>query len=154
MPTVSDFRENLMKVDVKSLTKAIVTKPSVQTQIVDLNREDQIAIKGIDSKGQPLFTYAAATQSIYDANPPMDLGGMFKEFKTPFNLFWTGRSYYGFKAYIKGDKLYITTNSRGRKLLMMNGGDEIFGLTPENAIIANWEIIAPELNEHFRQQLL
>ena len=154
MPTVSDFRKNLMKIDVKSLTKAIVSEPGIQVQLVDLNREDQIALGGIDSKGQPLFTYAASTQGIYDANPPMDLGGMFKTWKKPYNLFWTGKSYYAFRAYVKGDSLYITTNPRGRKLLLMNGGDNIFGLTPENALIANWDIIAPKINEAFREQLL
>jgi len=154
MPTVGDFLENLKKVDVKSLTKAVVAEKSVQVRIVDLNREDQIAVGGIDSKGKPLLTYAASTQRFYDANPPNDTGGMFKDYKTPYNLFWTGKSYYGFRAYVKGNKLYITTNPRGRKLLILNGGDEIFGLTDGNAAIANWEIIAPKLNESIRKILI
>ncbi len=152
MPTVSDFLDNLKKVDVKSLTKVIVAEKN--TVIVDLNREDQIFRDGVDSKGQPLFTYGPGTQIIYDSNPPANTEGMFKEWKTPFNLFWTGKSYYGFKAYVKGSKLYITTNSRGRKLLIMNGGAEIFGLTDDNAAIANWKIIAPELNAKIRDHLL
>lgn len=152
MATVSDFRKNLKNVDVESLTKAIINDN--QVVIVDLNREDQIAVRGIDSKGQSLSVYAPRTQSIYDASPPADLGGMFKTWKTAYNMFWTGKSYYGFKAYMKGMKLHITTNSRGRKLLFMNGGPDIFGLTPENADIVNWEIIAPKLNESIKKKLL
>ena len=152
MPTVSDFRENLKKVDVKSLTKAAVDK--TENEIVNLNREDQIFQKGIDSKGRSLFKYAPSTQAIFDSDPPVDTKGENKQRGTNYNLFWSGDSYYSFYAYVKGDKLYITSSQRGRRLLLKHGGDDIFGLTPENAIKANWEIIAPELNEAIRKQLL
>ena len=157
MPTVSDFRENLKKLTeqkVKSLTKAIVSDGIVETKLINLNRHDQIFLKGIDSNGRSLFEYSPATQGIYDRKPPVDTMGENKPFNSPYNLFWSGDSYYSFWAYVKGNKLFITSSQRGRRLLLMHGGPDIFGLTPENAMIANWEIIAPRLNEAIRKELL
>lgn len=152
MPTISDFLENVRKIDVESLIKAVVSEN--QMAIIDLNRHDQIFEKGIDSLGQSLFNYAPATQEFYDKKPPADIMGENKGEDRRFNLFWTGDSYYSFYAYVKGDKLYITTSPRGRKLLIMNGGTEIFGLTNENSDIANWDIIAPKLNAKIKNKLL
>jgi len=152
MPTVSDFLENLKKIDVKSLIKVCVDENEIK--IINLNREDQIFRKGIDSDGRSLFNYSPATQNFYDNEPPVDHKGENKGERDRFNLFWTGDSYYSFYAYVKGDKLYITSSPRGRKLLMLNGGDEIFGLTNENSDIANWDIIAPCLNGKIRNKLL
>jgi hypothetical protein len=151
MPTVSDFRKNLKMVDVKSLTTLVVEQN--QNEIVNLNREDQIFKQGVDSQGRPLPFYSMATQAIYDQDPPADTRGENKPFGESFNLFWSGDSYHSFFAYVKGDKLYITTSPRGRKLLLMNGGEEIFGLTTDNTYKVNWEIIAPKLNEAIRQKL-
>ena len=152
MPTVSDFLSNVQKIDVKSLIKAVVSENEVQ--IINLNREDQIFQKGIDSQGQPLFHYERATQGFFDNNPPVDTRGENKGTNRRFNMFWTGDSYHSFYAYIKGNKLYITTSPRGRKLLIANGGEEIFGLTNKNSEVANWDIIAPKLNEKISNKLL
>lgn len=152
MPTISDFLENVRSVDVKSLVKAIVSRNEIQ--IINLNREDQIFKKGIDSKGRSLFSYELATQGIYDANPPADTRGENKGVNRRYNMFWSGDSYASFYAYVKGDKLYVTTSARGRQLLILHGGTEIFGLTNNNSDIANWDIIAPALNDKIRQQLL
>jgi len=152
MSTVSDLKKRLLKVDIRSLTADIV-KDKEQI-IVDLNREDQIFIKGVDAKGNPLDKYAKSTMKKYHDDPPADMTGMIKDGGETYNLFWTGKSYYGFKAYIRGTNLYITTNSRGRKLLMENGGSSIFGLTPDNQEIVNWDIIAPELIERIRKKIL
>jgi len=152
MPTVSDFLINVKKIDVKSLIKAVVRENEVQ--IINLNREDQIFKKGIDSKGRSLFHYEQATQGFYDDNPPTDNRGENKGTDKRYNLFWTGDSYYSFYAYVKGDKLYITTSPRGRKLLMMHGGKEIFGLTNQNSDVANWDIIAPALNGKIKKLLI
>lgn len=152
MSTVSDLKKRLLKVDVRSLTADIV-KDKEQI-IVDLNREDQIFIDGVDALGRPLDKYANNTQAYYDREPPNDLTGMFKTGGESFNLFWSGKSYYGFKTYIRGNNLYITTNQRGRTLLIENGGSNIFGLTPDNQEVVNWEIIAPELIEQIKKQVL
>jgi len=152
MSTVSDLKKSLMQLDIRSLTEGIIE--SNEQIIVDLNREDQIFIDGIDSRGRSLDTYAKSTQRMYDKDPPADLTGMMKTYRTPLNLFWTGKSYYGFKTYTRGDSLFITTNSRGRKLLIENGGPAIFGLTPDNQEVVNWEIIAPELIEAIRKKIL
>jgi len=152
MPTVSDFLENVKKIDVKSLIEVCVAENEVK--IINLNREDQIFDEGIDSNGQSFFNYAPMTQNFYDEKPPTDHKGENKGENRRFNMFWSGDSYYSFYAYVKGNKLYITTSRRGRKLLMMHGGKEIFGLTNRNSEIANWEIIAPCFNEKVRKQLL
>jgi hypothetical protein len=152
MPTVSDFLNNVRKIDVKSLIKAVVSENEIR--IIDLNREDQIFKKGIDSNGRSLFHYELATQGMFDANEPLDTKGQNKSVSDRYNLFWSGDSYYSFYAYVKGDKLYITTSSRGRRLLQLHGGSEIFGLTNENSEIANWSIIAPALNVKIKNELL
>ena len=152
MPTVSDFLENVKKIDVKSLIKACVSENEIR--IINLNREDQIFKDGIDSNGQSLFNYAPATQNFFDKNPPTEHRGENKGERDRYNLFWSGDSYHSFFAYVKGNKLFITTSPRGRKRLMLHGGQEIFGLTNKNSEIANWDIIAPCLNEKIRKQLL
>jgi len=151
MSTVSDLKKRLEMVNVRSLTADIVK--THEQKIVDLNREDQIFIKGIDALGRSLEKYAQKTQKYYDDSPPSDTTGFIKDAGTPYNLFWTGKSYYGFKTYIRGDKLYITTNARGRKLLLENGSVSIFGLIPENQEVLNWEIIAPDLIEAIKKIL-
>lgn len=152
MPTVSDFRENLKRIDVKSLTKLVVEQN--QNAIVNLNREDQIFKQGIDSTGRSLPFYSPATQTIYDSEPPIDTRGENKGRTMPYNMFWTGDSYHSFYAYMKGNAVYITTSQRGRRLLLLNAGPDVFGLTDANKNILNWQIIAPKLNEAIRQKLL
>ena len=152
MVTVSDFLENLRAIDFKSLTKTIVEDN--QKAIVDLNRRDQIFDRGIDALGNKLPTYAASTQSIFDTKDNGSDMGRHKPKGYSYNLFWTGQSYYGFYAYVKGLNLYITTDTRGRKLLIQNGGENIFGLTLENQNKVNWQIIAPKINEEVRRKLL
>jgi len=152
MPTISDFLNNVQKIDVKSLIKAVVSENEIA--IIDLNRRDQIFEKGIDSLGQSFFTYSQATQGFYDADDPTDGFGSNKGSDKRYNMFWSGDSYQSFYAYVKGNKLFITTSPRGRKLLIMHGGTEIFGLTNRNSDIVNWNIIAPKLNVKIKQQLL
>ena len=149
--TVSDFLANLRSVDIKSLTDTIISEN--QNKIIDLNREDQIFNKGIDATGQKLSTYAPATQSIFDTKEPNDTKGRHKPRGVSYNLFWTGESYRNFRAYRKGFNLFITSNSRGRKLLIENGGENIFGLTKINKDILNWSIIAVKLNDKVRKIL-
>ena len=152
MATVSGFLDKVKNVDVKSLTKAVIQEN--ERQIINLNRKDQIFDKGIDSEGKVLGNYSPSTQAFYDKDDPNDPMGSDKRAYSRFNLFWTGQSYYGFRAYMKGLKMFITTNSRGRKLLIENGGANVFGLTTENDRKVNWEIIAPKLNEKIRKILL
>ena len=152
MVTVSDFLKNLRAIDFKSLTKTIVEEN--EKAIVDLNRRDQIFDKGIDAEGRKLSTYAPSTQSIFDTQDNGSDMGRHKPTGYSYNLFWTGQSYYGFYAYVRGLNLYITTNARGRKLLIQNGGENIFGLTLENQNKVNWQIIAPKINEAVREKLL
>ena len=114
MVTVSDFLKNLRGVDIKSLTKTIIEEE--ERQIVNLNRKEQIFEQGIDSEGKTLGNYSMATQGYYNADDPDDPMGSDKRVGTRYNLFWTGQSYYGFRAYMKGLKLFITTNPRGRRL--------------------------------------
>jgi len=148
MVTVVDFLDNLKMVDVKSITETIISEN--EHEIVDLNRYDQIFVKGIDADGRSLTNYAPATQGIYDSDLPLDLFGENKSTAQTYNMFWTGDSYHAFRAYVKGDKLYITTSPRGRKLLIQNHNDSIFGLVTENQEKVNYEIIAPRLNEKIR----
>lgn len=150
MVTVSDFLKNLRGVDINSLTDTIIKEE--QVKIIDLNREDQIFRKGIDADGKSLPQYKKATQSFYNRNPPSDKKGQDKS--GTFNLFWTGESYKGFKAWREGLMLYVSTNARGVELFKMNGGSDIFGFTTENDKKINWEIIAPKLNEKIRKILL
>ena len=154
--TVSDFLKNLRGVDIESLTDTIIKEN--HDQIVDLNRRDQILNRGVDADGKTLGGYAKSTQSFYDDDVELgivnDFTGADKSYNSSYNLFWTGKSYKGFKAWRDGLMLYITTNARGIKLLIQNGGENIFGLTTKNDNIVNWKIIAPKLNEKIRNKLL
>lgn len=152
MVTVVDFLDNLKKVDVKSITEIIVKEN--EKVIVDLNRYDQIFIKGIDAEGKTLFTYSPFTQAFYDRDNIMDTMGKNKSRFDKYNMFWTGRSYSSFRAFVKGNKLHITADARARKLLIQNSSDSIFGLIDENQEKVNWDIIAPKLNEKIRDILL
>jgi len=149
--TIDDFIHNLNNVDVDKITSDVIKVK--MDDIVDLNREDQIFQRGEDAKGRSLSKYSPRTQKIYNRHPPADLYGGDKAEGRTFNLFWTGTSYKGFKAWSKGRIMYITTNERGQKLLERNSSADIFGLNPENAEIANWEIILPVLNERIQKIL-
>lgn len=153
MVTVVDFLGNLQKVDVKSITETIVKEK--EASIVDLNRYDQIFLQGVDADGKSLYTYSPFTQQFYDNDESiMDRMGENKSRFDRLNMFWTGRSYHSFQAYVRGNSLYITADARARKLLIQNSSDSIFGLTDRNKEIVNWEIIAPELNDRIREMLL
>lgn len=156
MVTVSDFLKNLRGVDINSLTDTIIKEE--QVKIIDLNRRDQILNKGIDSEGKGLGGYAMSTQGYYnddvESGYVTDFTGANKKYNKTYNLFWTGESYKGFKAWREGLMLYVSTNARGIELFKMNGGSDIFGFTTENDKKINWEIIAPKLNEKIRKILL
>jgi len=152
--TVTDFSDNLRKVDVDTLTEEIIVLE--MEEIVDLNREDQIFQRGEDAEGRAIMTYDKSTQKKY--NRDVKSGYVKDEYgedktDTRYNMFWTGRSYKNFKAYKKGRTMYITTDKRGQDLLERNAGRNIFGLNPVNAEIANWRIILPRLNEKIRNIL-
>ena len=152
MVTVVDFLDNLKRVDVGSITASIVKES--EKEIVDLNRYDQIFLKGIDADGNTLLMYSPFTQAFYDRDDILDTMGENKSRFDRYNMFWTGRSYSSFKAYVKGDNLFITADARARKLLIQNSSDAIFGLTDENQDKVNWEIIATKLNGKIRDILL
>jgi len=116
-------------------TDAIILKN--KEKILDLNRENQLFDKGIDSFGK----------MITPAYSPFTVSSK-RIFNLPYNrvtLFQTGAFYNAFD--IMNRKGQITIFSRDSKTtdLQDKYGSEIFGLTNENEKILNYQIIKPEL---------
>ena len=116
-----------------------------ESEILDLNRKDQLFDKGIDRDGDRLGSYTPTTVQIkQQKGQPFD--------RT--TLFDTGDFYNSFKLKIQGfgDKLNIfATDVKTRPLVIKYGA--IFGLTKENQYKLDKEIIKPKLDKWLKAKL-
>jgi len=113
-------------------------------EILDLNRERQLFDKGIDSLGDALRPYARIT--IFEK----------RQRGLPYNrttLFNYGNFYEGFDYLFRSNKLSIFSRDYKSGELQDKYGTSIFGLTPDNERILNYEIVKPELDNFIKKYL-
>jgi hypothetical protein len=115
--------------------RVILKSPGVKSKIIELNTQNQLFLKGIDSKGKKLKSasfsailndevYAAMTIALKEAKAqPTDR----------VTLKDTGDFYESFNVKATDDALIITANTmKEDNDLMEVWGDDIIGLTDEN----------------------
>ena len=144
--TVKDYMDFVANViaNIPNQTERIIKQN--ETTILDLNRQEQLYKKGIDSLGLELKPYAVFTIEIKQMlGQPYD--------RTTLN--YSGSFYDGF--FLKYDKNNFTLefNSTDEKTPELIGKyrENIFGLTRENQRKLNYEIIKPELDKYIKQWL-
>lgn len=141
--TVFDYMQKVKAVRdaIPQETENIIRKR--EQEILDLNRELQLYNKGVDSDGKNLLPYTPTT-IFYKRQK----GEVFNR----TTLLDTGDFYKGFRIKITNGVLSIySTDSKSIDLVEKYGN--IFGLTKENEVIFNNEIIKPDLWEYIREYL-
>lgn len=145
--TIKDYADFVKNVrdNIPNQTDSII-KRNTKT-ILDLNREEQLFKKGIDSEGFSIFPeYALFTVEIKQL-----LGQPYDH----VTLFYSGAFYRSFLLKFDKDNHTLeisATDEKTQKLVRKYGGD-IFGLTYENQFVLNQKIILPELLKYITQWL-
>jgi len=144
MTSLEELAKKVIKLDEGDIFKTIFSSAKVQQKIIQLNTEDQLFFKGIDSKGASLGEYTPFTVEI-----KQDKGQRFEN----VTLRDTGDFYASFR--IRATKKYYEINANAQKEdtnLFEQYGIDILGLTDENAAKLK-EIILPEFNRIARGRL-
>lgn len=142
--TVFDYMQAVQQVinAIPKETERIVKEKS--EKIIDLNRDDQLYDKGINSDGGLLKPYSPTTI-------------LFKKQEGKIynhtTLFQEGNFYKGFKLKINYPTISIYSTDVKSSDLMDKYGTNIFGLITENQKKVNYEIIQPELNAYIKKYL-
>lgn len=143
--TAFDLIQKMEKViaDIPKETERIVKDN--EKEILDLNREEQLYKKGIDSDGKRLKPYKPFTVSIkrakgeiFNRTTLLDTGDFYKGFKIKFNGFSNPFNIY-------------STDSKSSELVEKYGN--IFGLTKENEKYLNNELIKDELQKFINRNI-
>lgn len=144
--TVRDYIEKAKRVQSQIGNEIDDIMRSLEDEILDLNREEQIFKKGIDIDGQLLGKYRR--------NLNGNTRGYPKEAGSPFNFFDTGALFSGFNLLSEGNKnKVIIENTDSKAKLLATKYGEFVGLTKENQYKLNYEIIYPELMKFIKQYL-
>jgi hypothetical protein len=144
--TVSDYLEKVMRVQSQIGNEVDDIVRSKEEEILNLNREDQLFDKGIDTNGLLLGQYAKTLNGSTRGYP--------KTQGDPFNFYDTGSLFSNFSLLSKGnDNKVVIENSDSKVGLLTKQYGEFIGLTEENKYKLNYEIIYPELMDFIKQYL-
>lgn len=112
--------------------------------IIDMNVEDQLFKRGIDSTGNQLPSYAPITIHIKQAKgQPTDRMTLRDE----------GDFHSRFRIERTADGLRILSEDYKTEMLVRNYGEEIFGLTEENLQTFIEDCVYPQLKKIINEQL-
>jgi hypothetical protein len=142
--TVSDYLEKVMRVQSQIGNEVDDIVRSKEEEILNLNREDQLFDKGIDTNGLLLGQYARTLNGSTRGYP--------KKQGDPFNFYDTGSLFSSFSL-LSSDNKVIIENSDSKVGLLNRQYGEFIGLTEENQYKLNYEIIYPELMDFIKQYL-
>jgi len=137
---VSQYIDNLQLVirNVSNRVEEIID--ANKSQIIDLNTDDQLYDKGIDSLGNRLQEYAYFT---------IEIKTLLGQPRDRTTLFYSGKFHQGFTYIYNSEKFELeiySTDEKSSKLVAKYGRD-IFGLTTSNKLYLNNNIIKPKLDE-------
>ena len=65
---IKKLGNNMVKLSTNMLISEIISEPSIQAQIIDLN-QDQMLIKGVDAEGDSLGNYSKTSIEVYGKRP-------------------------------------------------------------------------------------
>lgn len=120
-------------------------------KILDLNRLDQLN-KGRNNDGNLIGRYSKATESIGIFLKLMGQNITIKREGDPFDFKQTGEFFRGFELDYGGGIIDIFSTDSKTPLLEAKYR-KLFGLTPENQVILNYEILKPELAAFIKRTL-
>lgn len=126
---------NFKKLDEEKLMHAVFQNTSLQQDILDLNRQDQLFDYGITADGKSLGKYSAATiQGTANFKGKIELGLPYDH----ITLFDTGAFYATFKFKNQKQNFVITANTLKPDVDLLTYGN-ILGLTTKNTmVVAGW----------------
>lgn len=141
---VSDYLANLKTaIDNIGGQESLIVNQNKE-QILDYNRQDQLYKQGIDSKGKKLKPYAFFTIQIKQLiGQPFD--------RT--TLFYSGRFYNRFNFVFLKRTINIFSSDSKTTDLEKKYGKDIFGLTKDNKIKMETEVIKPKLDQWLKKYL-
>lgn len=134
--------DELRKIDLLRLTEeqVLITKE----ELLDLNTDEQLFLKGVDSKGESLGTYTAFTKRAKQAkNQPSNRVTLKDE----------GDFYRGFTLEGKRFPFSIDSTDEKRDKLVDKYGEDIFGITPDNTSKYAKETLLPNLQDALNEEL-
>jgi hypothetical protein len=144
--TVSDYLEKVMRVQSQIGNEVDDIVRSKEEEILNLNREDQLFDKGIDTNGLLLGQYARTLNGSTRGYP--------KTQGDPFNFYDTGSLFSNFSLLSSAnDNKVVIENSDSKVSLLTKQYGEFVGLTEENKYKLNYEIIYPGLMAFIKQYL-
>ena len=138
--TVFDYiqKVELVKSNLPKKTAEIINNN--KTKILDLNRENQLYEKGIDSDGNKLLGckpitifYKKQKGEVYNRTTLLDTGDFYK----------------GFDLLLRNNTISIFSRDSKQSELVDKYGN-IFGLIKDNQTILNYDILLPELQAYFK----
>lgn len=134
---------NFIKLDEDKMLNKVLSVSSLQQDILDLNREDQLYDKGITSDNKELGEYSNATiQGTSNFEGKISKGQPYSH----ITLKDTGAFYESFKFRNTNDGIIISANTMKPDVDLMTYGN-ILGLTNQNkSVVAQW-IKAPFIKE-------
>ncbi len=118
------YANSFKSIDVKAIVIAIVK--DLSEVILDINRGEQLYLKGELSDGSFLDSYTSTTIAYKVATPGVD-----KRIEN-MTLKSTGGFYDGFKLMVTNDEIIITSTDEKTSELTGRYSKNIFGLTDEN----------------------
>ena len=138
--TVFDYikKVELVKSNLPKKTAEIIDNN--KSKILDLNRENQLYEKGIDSDGNKLLGYKPITifykkqkGEVYNRTTLLDTEDFYK----------------GFDLLLRNNTISIFSRDSKQSDLVDKYGN-IFGLIKDNQTILNYDILLPELQAYFK----
>lgn len=148
MATVKDFLERLKRVNVKSITVAIINEN--QKQITELNI-DTLA-KGRNYENELVGVYKPLTELIASESSPKPL--LPKIAGEPYNFVWSGDLVGNIKAESKADKILFDSTGKGTgdKLEFVEK-NKLIGLTIDKEQVLNNDILRPNYVKKIKNAL-
>lgn len=125
----------------------------LETEILDLNRDEQLFKKGIGTDGKLLGVYSKATEDITEGRQGV---GFPKRAGSPYNLFNTGEMFKSFALRPGKDSFSIINTSSSIKEFSKSKGiptERIIGLTEINSKTVELKRVLPLLREFFKRNL-
>jgi len=122
----------MQEINTERVLTILIERPELEDLIIELNTEDQLFKRGVDSTGKSLGEYASSTKILkQDDGLPFDRVTLFQE----------GDFYKTWRVFMRnGDIIIEADGDKDDKNLFDVYGEEVVGLTEENLQIVIDEI--------------
>lgn len=143
---VLDYKNKLNSINVQSIVKDAVNKHS--EQIVKVNQQE--LSQGKNFFGESVGVYSKATEDIAKKENPRKP----KKAGSPFNFEYTGELFDGMFIKYNGKVIKISSKGKGdsEKTLFVEGNN-LLGFNDVSAVIINYDILLPDLQNKIKQIL-